>query len=184
MNTIKSKIELIIDELKSVLLNHEIKHCEDFIEEIKSARKIVTCGAGRVGYAIKAFTMRLGHFGFNAFHIGDSTVPRINDKDLFIVASGSGETKTILDLTQIAKKTNSRIIAITGNEKSSIAKIADIVIKISAPTKDSNKQASLQPMTTLNEQSLFLFFDALVLLMMDVLVLKNEDLSAYHSILE
>jgi 6-phospho-3-hexuloisomerase len=184
MSTIRNKIDAIIKELQSVLLDYEIKHCDDLIAQIKSAKRIITCGAGRVGYSIKAFTMRLGHLGYNAFHLGDSTVPRLQEGDLFLVASGSGETKTIVVLTEIAKNSKAKVFAITGNEDSTIGKLSDFVVKISAPTKNSNQLTSIQPMTTLNEQSLFIFFDALVLLIMDDLGLNKQDLSEKHSILE
>jgi 6-phospho-3-hexuloisomerase len=184
MNEIKNKIKLIFKEIESVLLENEIENCENFLRKIISSKKIVTCGAGRVGYAIRAFCMRLGHFGFNAYHIGDTTVPRISTEDLFIVASGSGETKTILDLTILAKESGASILSVTGNPKSSISKLADININIKAPNKINKNIISQQPMTTLNEQCLFIFFDALVLMLLDFLDLQINKLGENHSLLE
>ena len=80
------------------------------------------CGAGRVGMAIRGFGMRLGHLGFTAFTLGDSTVPGISNGDLLIVASGSGETQTIVDLVTIASNNGVRIVAVTGNPESRIGK--------------------------------------------------------------
>ena len=130
--------------------------------------------------------MRLGHLGFNAFTLGDSTVPSIAESDLLIVASGSGETQTIFDLVSIAKKNNARIAAVTGNPDSRIGKLADTVVKLEAPSKTKQVDGfiSIQPMTTLNEQCLGIFFDAVVLKMMDKMKETHDTMWSRHSNLE
>jgi 6-phospho-3-hexuloisomerase len=65
--------------------------------------KIVGVGAGRVGYALRAFIMRLNHFGFNASFIGDTNVPALTSDDMLIVASTSGSTPTISYYTLVGK---------------------------------------------------------------------------------
>jgi 6-phospho-3-hexuloisomerase len=183
--SIKEKIKIVLNEIENVLLLAEYKNIEKVINHISSSKKIVTCGAGRVGYAIRSFCMRLGHCKFDATHLGDTTVPRIGEGDLFLVASGSGETKTIVELAKIAKSSNATIIAFTNNIESTIGKLSDVAIEIKAPNKIRNHQTkSIQPMTTLNEQSLWLFFDSLILLMMDKLNITEESMKQTHSILE
>jgi 6-phospho-3-hexuloisomerase len=184
MNKIRQKIELILNEIQSVLVNNEIEDCEEFIAKIVNGQKIVTCGAGRVGHAIRGFCMRLGHMGYHAHHIGDTTVPRIDNDDVLIVASGSGETKTIVDLTTIAKNSGVTILSVTGNPNSTIAKLANLNITIKAPNKVNNTIKSQQPMTTLNEQSLGIFFDAIVLMMIDFCNFDINSLQSRHSLLE
>jgi len=186
MNNIKSKTDLIIKEVSQVLSQVDSKEVDLLIKHILKSKKIVTCGAGRVGMAIRGFAMRLGHFGMSAFNLGDSTVPSISSGDLLIVASGSGETQTIYDLVSIAKKNNATIVAITGNPDSRIGKLADSIVKIQAPSKTKKVDgfSSIQPMTTLNEQCLGLFFDAVVLCIMDETGETHDTMWARHSNLE
>jgi 6-phospho-3-hexuloisomerase len=185
MSNINSKIKLIIKEIENVLLISNYNNIDEIINTIANSKKIVTCGAGRVGYAIRSFCMRLGHCNFNATHIGDTTVPRIGTNDLFLVASGSGETKTIVEFTKIAKSSGAKIIAFTNNVESTIGKLSDLTVEIKAPNKIRNHEAkTIQPMTTLNEQSLWLFFDSLVLVMMEKLNIPEELMKNTHSILE
>lgn len=186
VNMINEKVQLILDEIKFVLNGVDDSETEKFILEILSANRIVVCGAGRVGMAIRGFAMRLGHFGFNAYTLGDSTVPGIKNNDLLIVASGSGETQTIFDLVSIASKNDCRIVAITGNINSRIAKLSNIVVKITAPSKVKSVDGfvSIQPMTTLNEQCLGLFFDAICLKIMDKTGETHESMWERHSNLE
>jgi 6-phospho-3-hexuloisomerase len=182
----KQKIDQILSEISQVLSKVNDAEVDAMISQIQKAEKIVVCGAGRVGMAIRGFGMRLGHLGLNAYTLGDSTVPGISEGDLLIVASGSGETQTIVDLVQIANKNGCSIVAVTGNPESSIGKLASVVVKIEAPskTKEVIGFKSIQPMTTLNEQSLGIFFDALTLKLMENMGETHETMWARHSNLE
>ena len=185
VNTQKN-VAAIIKEISSVMEKINQEQVELLITEILSAKTIVVCGAGRVGMAIRGFGMRLGHLGLKAYSLGDSTVPSISTGDLLIVASGSGETQSIFDIVAIAKKNQSRIVAITGNPESRIGKIADNVLIVQAPSKTKMVDGihSIQPMTTLNEQSLYILFDAICLDLMVTMGESHETMWRRHSNLE
>lgn len=176
----------ILGEINSVLSKVSQDEVNRLVDEIPKAKKIVLCGAGRVGMATRGFSMRLGHLGFNTYMLGDSTVPSVGTGDLFIVASGSGETQTIYDLVEIAKKNGAKIALVTGNAESRMAKLADIILILKAPSKIKSVEgfSSIQPMTTLNEQCLGLFFDTIVLELMEKLNETHETMWARHSNLE
>jgi 6-phospho-3-hexuloisomerase len=182
----KNKIDVIIAEVVDVLDRVEKAHVEELISEISRAKKIVVCGAGRVGYAIRGFGMRLGHLGLSVYAVGDTTLPATTSGDLLIVASGSGETQTIFDLVEISKKNGCRIASVTGSYDSRIARISDCIVIVPAPskTKSVNGRKSVQPMTTLNEQCLSLFFDSVVLLLMDKMNENHDSMWKRHSNLE
>lgn len=182
----KKQKNQVLNEIKQVLDKIEESEVQHFIDEILAANTIVVCGAGRVGMAIKGFGMRLAHLGLKAFTLGDSVVPSITQGDILIVASGSGETQTIFDIVAIAKKNKSKVLAITGNSESRIGRLADSLVKVTAPskTKQVDGFVSIQPMTTLNEQSLGLFFDTVVLLLMEQMGESHDTMWARHSNLE
>jgi len=186
MNMIKKNIELILNEIKMVFVPLNEGQVLALRDEILKANKIVVCGAGRVGMAIRGFGMRLGHLGLQAHTLGDSIVPGIGTGDLLLVASGSGETQTIFDLVEIGKKNGARIGLVTGNSESRMGKLADVIVQISAPSKTKAVEGltSIQPMTTLNEQSLGIFFDALVLDLMEKMRETHDTMWARHSNLE
>ena len=182
----KTKINIILNEVATVLAKVDDHQIDSMISEIIESKKIVVCGAGRVGMAIRGFGMRLGHLGFTAYTLGDSTVPGIAYGDLLIVASGSGETQTIVDLVTIASNNGVRIVAVTGNPESRIGKLANLIVKLEAPSKTKmvNDFVSLQPMTSLNEQCLAILFDAIVLKIMDRIGESHESMWKRHSNLE
>ena len=183
---VKTNIELILGEIEAVFRSLNENQVSELCGEILQAKKIVVCGAGRVGMAIRGFGMRLGHLGLQAFTLGDSVVPSIGKGDLLLVASGSGETQTIYDLVEIAKKNGARIGLVTGNPESRMGKLADVCVQIKAPSKTKAVEGltSIQPMTTLNEQSLGIFFDALVLDLMEKMEETHDTMWARHSNLE
>ena len=183
---IKNKITIVLEEINFVLQYIDDNDVDKLVDSIINAKKIVVCGAGRVGMAIRGFGMRLGHLGLNAYTLGDSVVPSIGEGDLLLVASGSGETQTIYDVVEIASKNNATITAVTGNIDSRIGRLADNCVKLNAPSKTKSVDGfkSVQPMTTLNEQCLSVFFDAVVLILMDKLDESHDTMWERHSNLE
>ena len=143
---------LIFDELKEMLSTVTDFDIGSFIDMLNAADNIVTIGAGRMGYSIKSFTMRLTHLGYNAYHLGDVGVPRTGENDLIIIASSSGETKSNIILSQIAKEHGSKIALFTCNPNSTIGKLADINICL-------KNIKSLQLMKTAPEHATYMLYD-------------------------
>ncbi len=182
----RKHIHTVIEEIRTVLSKVQEEQILKLIEEIRKANTIVVCGAGRVGMMTRSFGMRLGHLGLRAYTLGDSTVPGLQEGDLFLVSSGSGETETIYQLVVIAKKHKARVALITGNPESRMGKLADTIVEIKAPSKVKAVEGftSAQPMTTLNEQCLLVFFDAVVLALMEHLEESHDSMWERHSQLE
>lgn len=182
----KDNVKKILTEIEIVLSDMKEKEVRNLIRAILKAEKIITVGAGRVGMMARGFAMRLGHLGLQSYTTADSTIPAIGKKDLLIVCSGSGETQAVYDLVLIGKRHNVKICAITSRPVSRIGKLAHLIVNLKAPTKiDKNpKIKSIQPMTTLNEQCLMIFFDCLVLELMEELNETNETMWMRHSNLE
>jgi 6-phospho-3-hexuloisomerase len=182
----KENYKKILTEIDSVLSKTDESEIEKLINELVNAKTIVVVGAGRVGMAAKGFAMRLGHLGMKAFMIGDTTVPAIGQGDLLLACSGSGETQTIYDLVKIARDNGSRVALVSGNKNSRMAALSDIIVEVKAPskTKAIDGFSSIQPMTTLNEQCLGIFFDSVVLLLMEKMSENHDTMWKRHSNLE
>jgi 6-phospho-3-hexuloisomerase len=186
MKTVREHTSTILEEITSVLDSVNESEVASFEDRLLRAPTIVLVGAGRVGMAVRGFAMRLAHMGLNAHMIGDATVPSVGVGDLLVVASGSGETQTIYDLVSIAKKNGADIALITGNPESRMGVLSNSIVKIKAPSKVKAVDGftSIQPMTTLNEQCLGIFFDAIVLDLMERTGETHDTMWARHSNLE
>ena len=177
--------EEITKQNLKVLESVNINDVNKFVNLILNYRNktIIGVGAGRMGYALRGFIMRLMHLGFNASFYGDTNVPYPNDDTLVIFNSSSGETKSLVLFAKIIDdlKTQTCMCTVTSNPKSSLAKDSHVVIEL--PKYDLISVIQ-QPMKTLNEQSSMLFFDAIVIILMSKLNLNNSDLVCNHSVLE
>lgn len=179
--------QVIVKELESALKLVSAEDGEKLTDMILNAKKILVAGAGRSGFAAKAFTMRLMHMGFDAYVCGETVTPNLEKEDLFLVISGSGETGSLVNMTQKAKQIGAPVATVTICPDGTIGSQADLAVHIKAPTpKAAVKEsvASIQPMGSLFEQSCFLFLDAVILRIMERKGYDSDTMFGRHANLE
>src|SRR5580698_10326080 len=105
------------------------------VEAVKRRGKIVVVGIGKsgnVGQKIAATLTSTGSTSVilnsvDALH-GDLGV--VNDGDLILALSYSGESEELLNLLPALKRFSVRIISFTGNPKSALARHSDVVLNV------------------------------------------------------
>ena len=182
-------------------VQNEIREVLDSIDESKLNRlvdmlsipnvKVLGYSAGRMGFGLKAFMMRLNHLGIKAYWFGDNYVPPMNENDVFICCSNSGTTKSVANIMDIFKaKANGKVVAFVGNENSKMGTESDICIKFKTcngglnSEDDHSKINSIQPMTTLTEQSMFILFDIITMMLIEKLHINIAETKQFHSNIE
>lgn len=156
----------ILDEMVAVTARIDPSRIDRVVDEILSARRIFVAGTGRSMLMMRALAMRLMQLGYNAFVVGETVTPSIGPDDLLMIGSGSGETATIRVMAQKAKESGARVTLLSIFPRSSIGRLADVIITIPAATTKSEKSgdtASIQPGASLFEQCLLVIVDALIL---------------------
>ncbi|SCP98616.1 6-phospho-3-hexuloisomerase [Anaerobium acetethylicum] len=171
----------ISDCAKSIVSDNKIN---DFVNTIVNSKSVFCDGKGRSGLQAKAFAMRLSQMGITAYETSAATTPAIEERDLLIICTGSGETPNLIEHACRAHELGVKIVAITGIAESTISKLSDIVFIIDAKPKASQSNVSIQPMGTLFEQVVEVFFDTMVLMLMEKLQISNDDMYAKHNNLE
>ena len=162
---------------------------------LANKRKILVVGAGRSGLVAKAFAMRLMHLGFNVYVVGETITPSIGEGDVLIAVSGSGSTQIVISVASAAKTVKATVVAITSFEDSPLAKISDHVVKIPGRTKVAAETdyfarqvlgiyEPIAPLGTLFEDTVMLFFDGVVLALMNILGLEEGHLKSRHANVE
>jgi 6-phospho-3-hexuloisomerase len=189
-NELRTKVLTEIEEVLTSVDENMLNAMVDAITANKDL-KILGYGAGRMGSGLKAFVMRLNHLGIKASFFGDNYVPPMNSNDIFICCSNSGTTKSVVNILEIFKaKAGGKVISFVGNENSKMAELSDIVIKFKTcngglnSADDPSKITSIQPMTTLTEQAMFVLFDLIVMMIIDKLNININDTKQYHSNIE
>jgi 6-phospho-3-hexuloisomerase len=174
----------VLDEISYVLQQVDNNQCEALLQTLRSAPRIYLTGMGRGGLSVKAFAMRLMHLGFEAYVVGETNTPRLRSGDLLLIGSGSGETGTSVHLARKAKEAGAVLALITASPHSTLAGMANVLVYLPAKNTDGQPAVTQQPMSTLFEQSLLLFGDALVLRLMETCPVSEADLLARHTNLE
>ena len=126
------------------------------------------------------------HLGYRVYFCGETITPAIDRDDLLIVLSGSGETPSTLEAVKSAKKQNAMTYGIIGNPDSRIALHVDKSIRLPGTTKLSRdgEPVSQQMAGSLFEQSAFLFFEAIVLILYREKKEEVGRVSSRHTLIE
>ena len=120
----------IIQELGSSIDDSSFERAEQLVSLVLDARRIFVLGAGRSGFMVKAFAMRLAHMGFDAYVVGETVTPGMDGNDVLLIGSGSGETASLTAIARNAKKTGGKIALATISPSSTIGLMADLIIPI------------------------------------------------------
>ena len=154
---------------------------EAVVETLGRRGKIVTVGIGKsgnVGQKIAATLTSTGSTSVvlnsvDALH-GDMGI--VNDGDVILALSYSGESDELLNLLPALKRFSVKIISLTGNVKSSLAKHSDISLNVKIP-----KEAcpfNLAP--TASTTATLVMGDALAMAVLQARGFKRNDYARLH----
>ncbi|MDI1471066.1 MAG: KpsF/GutQ family sugar-phosphate isomerase [Thermodesulfovibrio sp.] len=140
-------MENLIDAAKKVLTIEalsiqELKDRinEDFIKAVEiihnSKGRVVVTGIGKSGLVGRKISATLASTGTPSFFMHPAEASHgdlgmVTEDDVVIAISNSGETEEVLRLIPYLKYFNVKIIALTGNPQSTLAKQADVVLDVS-----------------------------------------------------
>lgn len=176
----------IIKELNQTVDLIADEEAEKLVNKILESKKVFVVGAGRSGFMGKSFVMRMMHMGIDAYVVGETVTANLEKDDLLIIGSGSGETKTLVSIAEKAKGLDGTVAAVTIFPESTLGKFADIIVKLPGSPKDKSESEykTIQPMGTLFEQTMLLFYDALILRIMEKKGLDSNRMYGKHANLE
>ena len=174
----------VLKEHEQVLLDVKGKEIEKLLEAIAEAKCIQVFGMGRMKCAARAFVMRLMHIGLDAHIVYDTTCPNIGPGDLLIVNAAC--TTIGYTVMQFAKKLGAKVVAITANPNSRAAKLCDFTVNLKGQVHGGRDYEipSIQPMATLFEQTIFVFEDIIIQLLMKKLNITAEQMAKRHTNLD
>lgn len=154
-----------------------------FLDDLEPAGRVFLYGRGRSGFVARAFAVRLMHLGYQTYVIGETITAPVQENDVVICVSGSGRTYPVVMTAELGRKQGARVVAVTANPDSEVARLSHAVITLTPPKGDATQRA-VTPLGTLFETSAWLFFDAVVALLMQRLGVTEEDMRRRHATLE
>jgi arabinose-5-phosphate isomerase len=154
---------------------------EIIIEAVKRRGKIVVVGIGKsgnIGQKIAATLTSTGSTSVvlnsvDALH-GDLGI--LNDGDVVLALSYSGESEELLNLLPAMKRFSVKIISFTGNIKSSLARHSDFSINVKVPKEACPFNLAPTSSTT----AMLVAGDALAMAVLQARGFKQKDYARFH----
>ncbi|MFZ5861204.1 MAG: sugar isomerase [Spirochaetota bacterium] len=183
MSRYSELVKAVIEENRKVLEAVSESEINKLIHEIEKAKTIQLYAMGRMQASMRGFAMRLKHMGFDTYVVFDTTTPAIGPGDLLIV--NCGVTIVELNIIKLAKQAGARVCVITAHPEFEQGKLADLTVLVPGQIFGTGSEIpSVQPMASLLEQSLFLFEDIIVMMLIEKRNVSRIEMQNQHTNLE
>src|SRR5271169_6326561 len=154
---------------------------EAVVEALKLRGKIVIVGIGKSGNVGSKIAATLTSTGSTAVILnsvdalhGDLGI--VNDGDVILALSYSGESEELLNLLPALKRFSVKIISVTGNLKSSLAKHSDVSLNVKVPKEACPFNLAPTSSTT----AMLVMGDALAMAVLQARGFKQKDFAKFH----
>jgi arabinose-5-phosphate isomerase len=167
-----------ISQIASQLDKSFITLCD---KVIKCDGKFIVMGVGKSGHIAQKISATLSSTGTPSIFIHPTEAAHgdmglIDKKDIVLLISNSGETDEIINILPSLKRHCKEIASLTSNNKSSIAKSADIKIQL----KSKKEACPLNLAPTSSTTNALVFGDALAIALLEAKGFTQKDFASSH----
>src|ERR1700677_1821468 len=176
-------------ELEAAALKTVTRHLDEsfgraidaMLEVINAGRKIIVTGIGKSGTIGQKISSTLSSTGassvvLDAVNASHGDLGMISSGDLVLILSYSGETEEVARLVPSLKRIGTRIVALTGNAKSSLAREAELHINVQI----GREACPLNLAPTSSSTAMLAVGDALAMVLLEARGFNKEDFAKFH----
>ena len=143
--------------------------------------RIVVSGMGKSGHIAKKIAATFASTGSPAFFVHPAEASHgdlgmVQHNDVFVAFSNSGETAELLTIVPQIKRTGAKLIALTGNTYSTLAKFADVHLDVAV----EREACPLNLAPTASTTASLAMGDALAVALLDARGFREEDFARSH----
>jgi arabinose-5-phosphate isomerase len=154
---------------------------ELIVETLRRRGKIIVVGIGKsgnIGHKISATLTSTGSTSVllnpvDALH-GDLGI--VNDGDILLALSYSGESEELLNLLPALKRFSVKLVSMTGAPKSALARHSDVVLKV----KVRREACPFNLAPTASTTAMLVMGDALAMAVLQARGFKQQDFARFH----
>lgn len=151
------------------------------LECVRGKRKFIVCGVGKSGNIAQKLTATLNSTGATAvsLNVGDALhgdLGVVDEGDLVIMLSYSGETRELIDLLPYLKRQGLSLVAITGGGESTLAQQADVVLNVAV----TQEACPLNLAPTSSTTNMLVLCDALAMVLLEARGFQADDFARLH----
>jgi len=155
-----------------------VRACEICLE---CKGRIVVIGMGKSGHIGSKIAATLASTGSPAFfvHPGEAShgdLGMITGPDVVLAISNSGETRELITILPMIKRLGVKLISMTGNPNSTLAKVADVNLDVSV----TEEACPLNLAPTASTTATLAFGDALAVALLEARGFTEEDFARSH----
>jgi len=177
---LKEPTSYVLDEVRRAIERVDENLIDEIVEILATANKIFIYGVGRSGLVGEAFAARLVQIGLNVHFVGDTTTPIVEEEDLVLIISNTGETMSAVQTANIVRRIGATVVSITGSAHSKLGIASNLVLELVQPRDDLKKR--MAPLGTIFELSSMVMLDSMVPLLMTRLDQDEASLRRRHAI--
>lgn len=143
--------------------------------------RVVVAGVGKSGHIASKIAATLASTGTPAFFMhpadaGHGDIGMIKQEDLVLAVSNSGETREVIEILPALKRLGVKLIAMTGNAATTLARHADIHIDVSV----EKEACALGLAPTSSTTAALVMGDALAVALLEARGFTREDFARSH----
>jgi len=147
----------------------------------RATGRIVVSGMGKSGLVARKIAATLSSTGTPALFVHPAEASHgdlgmVSQGDLILILSFSGETEEVSRLIPSLKRIGTRIVALTGNPQSSLAREAEIHLDVQVP----REACPLNLAPTSSSTAMLAVGDALAMVLLEARGFKKEDFATFH----
>ena len=143
--------------------------------------RVVVTGMGKPGIIAQKISATMSSTGTPSLclHPAEAVhgdLGRVKSEDVVIALSNSGETDEVKNLLPVIKRIGAKIIAITGNIKSTLAQVSDVVIN----ARVDREACPFNLAPTASTTAMLAIGDVLAITLLELKDFNQDDYALYH----
>ena len=180
----RNVLEIEADAIRALTtrLDHRFLDALSLIQQcLKAHGRVIVSGIGKSGHIARKVASTLSSTGTPAYFVHPAEASHgdlgmIREPDVLIAISNSGESEELMQIVPFVKREGAKLIAITGNAQSALARAADVVID-SAVDKEA---CPLNLAPTASTTAQLALGDALAVALLDARGFSKADFARSH----
>jgi arabinose-5-phosphate isomerase len=147
----------------------------------KCSGRVIVCGMGKSGIVARKIAATFSSTGTPSIFLHSAEavhgdLGQVTAKDIVIIISQSGETPETIRLLPLVRKIGAKIMVMTGNPKSTLARFGDVVLNIKVNSEGCPLGLAPMASTTVT----MALGDAMSACLIDRKKFKKEDFALFH----
>jgi arabinose-5-phosphate isomerase len=143
--------------------------------------RVIVSGIGKSGHVARKIAATLASTGTPAFFVHPAEASHgdlgmVTGDDVFVALSNSGTTEELMAIVPLVKRMGARLIAMTGNPESALARLADVHLDVAV----AREACPLNLAPTASTTAAMAMGDALAVALLDARGFNAEDFASSH----